>query len=587
MTRFCCIAVLGAWAVFPSAYQPPGQVGSPPAQVGSPPGQVGSPPGQVGSPPGEESFARLMDQAIVGMHSSMDVQPTGDPDRDFARMMIAHHQGAIEMARVELQFGHDERLKRLAQEMIVTQTQEIAVMQSAVGATAVAAPGIPISARDRVYSGDQFSNTVSVIDPSTNALLGVIRLGDPQPANMSPLYRGQLLVHGLGFSPDHRTLAVVSIGSNSVSFIDTATNAVKHVAYVGRSPHEAFFTPDGRELWVSVRGEDYIAVLDARTYEETARMTVPNGPGMTIFSPDGTYGYVCSSFTPETVVISTAKHDIVGRVKQESPFCPNIAAAPDGTQVWFTLKDTGKVMAFNARPPFNVLKVIESGPITNHVNLVRTARGVFAYVTVGGRNEVQVYATDTFDRVATIPLGHLPHGVWPSGDGTRVYVGIENGDAMSAIDTRSNQVVATIPVGQAPQAVVYVPEAVPAGAGAENLGAPQLAASAAHLQLGPPGGSATTTVALFDQGLTQILQAAVTGLTPRGSYVLALSSDPKGTGTIEPLANFVTNPAGAAVVNAVGPIRQIVQGATRAPRRYLVIVPVTNGRFDAPVQVQR
>ena len=106
-----------------------------------------------------------------------------------------------------------------------------------------------ISARDRVYVGEQFSNTVSVIDPASNTFVGAIRLGDPQPGNMSPLYRGQLLVHGLGFSPDRRTLVAVSIGSNSVS--------------LGRSPHEAFFTRDGREVWVSVRGEDYIAVLDA------------------------------------------------------------------------------------------------------------------------------------------------------------------------------------------------------------------------------------------------------------------------------------------------------------------------------------
>jgi DNA-binding beta-propeller fold protein YncE len=54
-------------------------------------------------------------------------------------------------------------------------------------------------------------------------------------------------VHGLGFSPDHRTIAVVAIGSNAVNFIDTAANTVKHVTYVGRSPHEAFFTPDGKE----------------------------------------------------------------------------------------------------------------------------------------------------------------------------------------------------------------------------------------------------------------------------------------------------------------------------------------------------
>src|SRR5262244_3171957 len=187
------------------------------------------------------------------------------------------------------------------------------------------APDVPISSRDRVYLGEQFSNTISVVDPASNTALGAIRLGDPQPANLSPLYRGQLLVHGLGFSPDHRTLVAVSIGSNSVTFIDTASNAVKHVTYVGRSPHEAFFTPDGREVWVSVRGEDYIAVLDAKRYGEIGRIPVPNGPGMVIFSPDGRYGYVCSSFTPLTLVIEVHSRRLAGRVTQPSSFCPNIA----------------------------------------------------------------------------------------------------------------------------------------------------------------------------------------------------------------------------------------------------------------------
>src|SRR5262249_4970776 len=141
-----------------------------------------------------------------------------------------------------------------------------------------AARDIPISSRDRGYASEQFPNTVSVIDPAANKTLGVIRLGDPQPANLSALYRGQLLVHGLGFSPDHRTLVVVSIGSNSVTFIDTATNAIKHTTYVGRSPHEAFFTPDGKQVWVTVRGEDYVAVLDAKTFAEKTRIKLANGP---------------------------------------------------------------------------------------------------------------------------------------------------------------------------------------------------------------------------------------------------------------------------------------------------------------------
>ena len=58
---------------------------------------------------------------------------------------------------------------------------------------------IPVSSRDRFYTSDQFSNTVSVIDPMSNKLLGIIRLGDPTPGNLSPLYKGQLLVHGMGF----------------------------------------------------------------------------------------------------------------------------------------------------------------------------------------------------------------------------------------------------------------------------------------------------------------------------------------------------------------------------------------------------
>jgi YVTN family beta-propeller protein len=452
-----------------------------------------------------------------------------------------------------------------------------------------AAPDTPVSHHDRVYTAEQFSNTVSVIDPAENKLLGVIRLGDPAPGNLSPLYRGQLLVHGMGFSPDHRTLAVVSIGSNSVTFIDTATNAVKHTSYVGRSPHEAFFTPDGKEVWVTVRGENYIQVLDGTTYEEKMRVTVPGGPGMQIFSPDGKYGFVCSSFNPETVAIEVATHSVVGHVQQDSPFCPDLAATPDGTQVWLTLKDVGKVMVFNARPPFDIIKSFETGPITNHVNIASTTRGTFAYVTIGGLNQVKVFRSDNFAHVATIPVGELPHGIWPSGDGTRMYVGLENADAVAVIDTGTNAVIANIPVGQAPQALAYVPNAVPDGDGQQGLQALGVAGQAASLTLVPVAGSrstARTSVTLFDQGLIQVVQAAVVGVAPKQPHMLALAERPDGSGELQPLATFMSNPAGAAIVNALGPIRQLVRADSGASRRYLVVVPVLDGQPGKPVQVQ-
>ena len=454
---------------------------------------------------------------------------------------------------------------------------------------AASAPDILISGKDRVYLSDQTSGTISVVNPETNSLQGVIRLGEPMPGNLSPLYTGQLLVHGMGFSPDHRTLVVVSVGSNSATFIDTQTNRVKHVTYVGRSPHEAMFTTDGREVWVTVRGENYVQVLDGKTYAPKLRITLPNGPGMTIFSPDGKYGYVCSSFTPETVVVVVHSHRIVGRVPQPSPFCPDIAATPDGKQVWFTLKDIGKTQVFNARPPFNKIALLDTGPITNHVNIVRNANGQFAYVTVGGLNEVKVFTTsDDPQLVTTIPTGALPHGLWPSGDGTRIYIGLENADAVAAIDTLTNKVIATIPSGQSPQGMVYLPDAVPAGSGTENLSSLGASGQAAHLTLGVLGSAKElTTVAVNNQGLVDLLEAAVTGLEPKSEYVLALAQNADGSGALEAIAQFKTNPRGAAIVTTIGPLRRAVQQDAHESRRYLVIAQVVDGKLGIPAQVQQ
>jgi YVTN family beta-propeller protein len=453
-------------------------------------------------------------------------------------------------------------------------------------------PNIPISSHDRVYHADQTSNTVSVYDPYANNLLGVIQLGNVTPANLSPLYFGQLLVHGMGFSFNHQTLAVVSIGSNSVAFIDTATNQVKHVTYVGRSPHEAFFTPDDREVWVTVRGENYVQVLDGTTYKETDQIYVGDGPGMTIFRPDGKYGFVCSSFTPETKVVDVQSHQIVATVPQASPFCPNIAATPDGRQVWFTLKDIGKTEVFRAEPPFDVLATLDTGPITNHVNIVRNSNGQFAYVTVGGENVVKVYTTTNKPQlVATIPTGELPHGIWPSGDGTRIYVALENGTGMQVINTLTNQVMATLPGGQAAQALVYVPGAVPTGDGLSNLVPLASSGQSVHLLLGSHSNSsaagAPTTVTLNNQGPIDLLEAAVTGLNPNASYTLGLVPDLQAPDhNFQPLATFQTNAAGAQIVESLGPLRQILSGPPpQEDRRFLEIVP-TGETQPAQVQLQ-
>lgn len=576
--------------------------------------------------------AALIESMQAADRSIATLPLDGRPDHDFARMMIAHHNAALDMARVELLHGTDPALRRLAQAILVEQSSEIEAMSlrldalsapaSDMGSPAPAprltsdheptrpaqltqAPlpgaripdGSPASARDRVYSADQTSNTVSVIDPSTDALLGVIRLGDPAPASLAPLYRSQLLVHGLGYSPDHRTLVVVSVGSNSLTFIDTAANTIKGVAYVGRSPHEAFFTPDGREVWCTVRGQDYVSVIDPVEFREITRITVGNGPGMVMFRPDGKYAFVCSSFTPKLYVIDPSTRQIVATLDQASPFSPNIAVAPDGSELWITLKDIGKTQVWRAEPPFEQLALLDTGPITNHVTFAGGggSEPPRAYISVGGLDEVKVFSRSQPGEprlVATVPVGALPHGIWPSGDGRRVYVALENGGAVQAIDTQTNQVVSTIPAGQTCQALVYVPGASPTGDGAANLKPLGEAGVVRTLRLKAPddSGDASATVAVNSLGLTDLVQLAARGLVPGAAYTLWLApsmSTPPSQRL--PLAEFTANPSGAAIVQALGPLRRLARPnspethAESTPENADRILLVTRRAFGAVV----
>jgi len=133
---------------------------------------------------GDSQSARFLAEshaAMTKMMTAIDAKPTGDVDADFAAMMIAHHVGAIEMAQAELRAGRNEQLRRLAQEIIVTQQQEIEVMRLALAQKSHSGPAAhdaarefghgrdaneatsasqanPVSHRDRVYAAEQFSN---------------------------------------------------------------------------------------------------------------------------------------------------------------------------------------------------------------------------------------------------------------------------------------------------------------------------------------------------------------------------------------------------------------------------------------------
>ena len=85
------------------------------------------------APAAETAYLAENTSAMTKMMVDMGIRPSGDVDRDFVAMMTPHHQGAIEMAQAELRYGRNEQLRRMSQEIIVTQQQEIAAMRLAIG----------------------------------------------------------------------------------------------------------------------------------------------------------------------------------------------------------------------------------------------------------------------------------------------------------------------------------------------------------------------------------------------------------------------------------------------------------------------
>ncbi len=429
------------------------------------------------------------------------------------------------------------------------------------------------SSKDRVYTADQNSNTVSVINPATNKLLGQIRLGNPRPDLLSPLYKGEINVHGMGFSPDHKTLVVVSNGSNSVTFIDTATNKVKGKTYVGRSPHEGFFTADGSEVWVVVRGEDYVSVIDPKTYKEKRRIQTDPGPGMVLFAPDGKYAFVVSSFTAKVAVVDVKSHEIVKKIDVVSPFSPFLQFSPDFSEIWMTHKDVGKVTRIDTKA-LKVTSVFDTGFITNHLAFAKVGGKTLAYITIGGENAVKVFTTDKeAKQVATIPTGALPHGIWASDDSSRLYVGLENGDAVDVIDPAVNKVVSHIPAGQAPQALTFVSNAVPQGDGTSNL-VPRVNDDPTNLGLKAVKEQGTGFVVLRNLGLVDALEVNLFRLKPETKYTVYLN------GTKTPAAAFATDKKGNATSTMIGPLRKPSRdsGAEASSHNSIIVM-----QGDAPV----
>ncbi|PTB62656.1 hypothetical protein BBK36DRAFT_1172413 [Trichoderma citrinoviride] len=307
-------------------------------------------------------------------------------------------------------------------------------------APALAGRGAPISDSDRLYTGDQSSNTITVIKPLTGEVLGTISLGDSRLTDdLNPQYVKAVNSHGLGFSPDGKLIVSLAVTSNTVTVFRTEDNSVVSQTSVDRNAHEAFFERDNRHVWVGTR----------------RRMR-----------------------SPSLSVIDVAQRRVVANITGLGDvFSSDMMISPDGERLWAAHKMAGKVTVIDLVQG-RVVGVMDTGAETNHANFAVINGTMHGFVTVASANQTLMYAQQHSSQMPVL-LGAIrasgvePHGLWPSADNTHLYVVNEHSDTVDFIDLTVNppKIAKTVNVAQEGQAIIYVSGAVSAASnGTQNLG---------------------------------------------------------------------------------------------------------------------
>lgn len=342
-------------------------------------------------------------------------------------------------------------------------------------APALAGAGLPVAASDRIYTGDQSSNTITVIRPVDGEVLGTISLGDPRLSDViGPQYIRSVNSHGLGFSRDGKYIVSLSVTSNTATVVRCQDNSIVSQTFTSRGPHEAFFAADNRTIWIGTRGVDHVEIVDGLNGGIIGTIDSWGGPSKVLFSPDGRTAYVNHIRSPSVSFIDVESREVVFNLTGlPNSFSSDMMLSADGQRLWVAHKMVGKVSVISTATR-RIVTVLDTGPETNHPNFAIINGTTHGFVTVAALNLTKVYAQPDAEAPPTyltsiLSSGVEPHGIWPSPDNTRMYIVNEHSDTVDFVDLASLEVVKTINVGQEGQALIYVANAVPDEGGTQGL----------------------------------------------------------------------------------------------------------------------
>jgi YVTN family beta-propeller protein len=300
----------------------------------------------------------------------------------------------------------------------------------------------PITTVPDVYITNLRSNTVSVINPSTNTVVATVPVGrDPAETVLTP---------------NGTTAYVLNTGAGTVSVVNTSTNSVKATLRVGLLPGHAAVTPDGSSLYVTNTGSNNVSVISTATQSVVATIPVGLAPVGIAITPDGTRAYVTNAGSENVSVINTATHT-VSAVVGVGAFPLTLAITPDGSSVYVANLGSNSVSVINTGTN-RVETTVRVG--FDPVDVAITPNGATAYIADALADSVTVLNTTTNQVVTTLPVGFLPVKTAITPNGATAYVADAGGKSVSAINTATNTVIATIGVGAEPVDVLISPDGV-------------------------------------------------------------------------------------------------------------------------------
>lgn len=289
------------------------------------------------------------------------------------------------------------------------------------------------------YVTNEGSDTVSVVDRSTDRVVDVIEVGkDPR---------------GVAVSPDASTAFVVNSGSHTLTILDVNTSRVLHTVNleVGASPSDVAITPDGRTLYVVNTALNTVSAIDAVAFQ--TRETIPVGyrPVALALDPRGIQLLVANSGTNTVSVISTSRNVVTATISVE--FRPaDVAIDPTGVQAFVPHLGSPRLSIIS----LSTLRVVRTVNVGIAAAVLPDGTRGRVFVARSRLNRLSLFDINLNAELDSAAVGVTPHRLALDADRGKLYLVTRGSDSVTVIDRASRRVRATIPVGKRPYAIAIV-----------------------------------------------------------------------------------------------------------------------------------